>query len=179
MFFGPKAAWRKERGPGGDDQSTVRAGERGAESFDGAPIDLAVGLEVRKVVDKRGVNHAIRGGCSTAQAFQVFKIPSLHLRAGGGKRFGAGIGPRQSEHLMARVDELLNNGGTDKSGGTGDENTHCDFSFIPFRDHDRICICGLVVIKMVIEKRRSSWRVRIIFAIVRDGVWIHFPMCCR
>jgi hypothetical protein len=39
---------------------------------------------------------------------------------------------------MARVDEFLNNGRTDKAGTTGDENTHYDFSFTSFHDHDRI-----------------------------------------
>jgi hypothetical protein len=37
-------------------------------------------------MDEGGVNYAIRHGCSTAQAFQVFKIPSMHLGAGGTNR---------------------------------------------------------------------------------------------
>jgi hypothetical protein len=37
------------------------------------------------------VNHAIRHGCSAAQAFQVFKIASMYLGAGGSKRLGASI----------------------------------------------------------------------------------------
>src|SRR5580704_14483449 len=66
---------------------------------------------------------------------------------------------------MARVNELLNNGRTVKACSTSDENTHDDFSFTSF--HDRIR--GPVIIKMVIEEIRSSCRVRIIFAIVRDA----------
>jgi hypothetical protein len=66
---------------------------------------------------------------------------------------------------MARVNELLNNGRTDKACSTSDENTHDDFSFTSF--HDRIR--GPVIIKMVIEEIRSSCRVRFIFAIVRDA----------
>ena len=42
-------------------------------------IDLKVRLVLREVMDKGGVNHAIEHGCSTAQAFQVFKIASMHL----------------------------------------------------------------------------------------------------
>jgi hypothetical protein len=80
-----------EPGTGGDDQEALGASERGAESLDGSPIYLADFLEFREVVDKSGVNHAIRHGCSTAQAFQVFQIASMHLRARGDKRLGARI----------------------------------------------------------------------------------------
>ena len=48
IFFGCEAAWRSERGAGGDDQGTVRAGERGAEGLDGAPVYLAVRFEPEK-----------------------------------------------------------------------------------------------------------------------------------
>ncbi len=91
IFFGRKATWRNERDTGGDNQGAVRAGERGAESLDGVPICLADFLEFREVVDETGVNHAIRHGCSAAQAFQVFKITSMHLGASGGKRLGGRI----------------------------------------------------------------------------------------
>jgi hypothetical protein len=50
------------------------------------------------------VNHAIRHGCSTAQAFQIFKITSMHLRTGVDERPGARICASKTEHLMARVD---------------------------------------------------------------------------
>ena len=60
--------------------------ERGAESLDGAPVELAVFCEFREVVDKSGVNHAIRHGCPAAQAFEVFQITAMNLSAGGDKR---------------------------------------------------------------------------------------------
>ncbi len=53
---------------------------------------------------KARVNHAIRHGCSTAQAFQVFKIASMHLGTGSDERLGARIRASKTEHLMARVD---------------------------------------------------------------------------
>ena len=46
---------------------------------------------------KARVDHAIRAGCSAAQAFQVFEIASMHLGAGGDERLGARIGARQSQ----------------------------------------------------------------------------------
>ena len=83
-------------------------------------------------MDEGGVDHAVRGGGSAAQAFQVFEIAAMHLGTGGDKRLGAGIRASETEHLMARVDEFLNNGRADKSGGAGDEDTHCDLSFTSF-----------------------------------------------
>jgi hypothetical protein len=80
-------------------------------------------------VDKGGVNHAIRQGCSTAQAFQIFQIASMNLGAAGGQGRSGRIGAGKPQHLMARLDELLNHRGTDKAGSTGYEHTHYDFSF--------------------------------------------------
>jgi hypothetical protein len=57
--------------------------------------------ELRKVVDESGVNHAIRHSCSTAQAFQVFQIPWMHLGASIDEKLGARIGASETEHLMA------------------------------------------------------------------------------
>ena len=37
-LFDCEATWRKERGPGGDDQVAVGASERGAESLEGVPV---------------------------------------------------------------------------------------------------------------------------------------------
>jgi hypothetical protein len=45
-------------------------------------IDLKARFVLREVMDKGGVNHAIEHGCSIAQAFQVFKIASMHLGSG-------------------------------------------------------------------------------------------------
>jgi hypothetical protein len=75
-------------------------------------------------VDKGGVNHAIRHGCSSAQAFQIFKITPMRLGASGGKRLGGRIGASEAENLMARADELLNDGRPDEACSSGKEYTH-------------------------------------------------------
>lgn len=75
------------------------------------------------------VNHAIRHGSSTAQAFEVFKIAAMHLRASLDQRLGARIRARKTDHLMAGVDKLRNNCSTDKACSTGYEDTHFDYSF--------------------------------------------------
>ena len=43
---------------------SCRGNEGGAESLDDVPIYLADVLEIRKVMDETGVNHAIRAGDS-------------------------------------------------------------------------------------------------------------------
>ena len=50
---------------------------------------------------KAEVNHAVGRGCSAAQAFQIFKIASLHLRARGDKRFRALIPSARGRALAA------------------------------------------------------------------------------
>ena len=122
--------------PGGDEQGAVGAFERGAERLDGLLVDRADGLESRPVVDEAGVNHAIRHGRSAAQAFKVLEIASMRLGAGGDERLGARVRASKTEHLMARVDELLHDGGPDKTCSAGDEDTHDDFSLTSF--HGRV-----------------------------------------
>jgi hypothetical protein len=53
---------------------------------------------------KGGVNHAIRHGCSIAQAFEVLQIASLHLGACIHEELSARIRAGKTEHPMARVD---------------------------------------------------------------------------
>ncbi len=55
------------------------------------------------------------------------------LGACGGKRLGARIRAGETEDLMARADELLNDGGADKACGAGDEYAHDDISLTTFR----------------------------------------------
>src|ERR1700686_944439 len=105
---------------GGDHQRAVRSPERVSESFDGAPVLFTDLKELREVasecaVIESTVNHPIRLDCSAAETFRAFKTAPTDLGAGGNDRSDAGFGPRQSEHLMARVDELRNDGRSDKA----------------------------------------------------------------
>jgi hypothetical protein len=102
---------------------------------------LTIRDELRKVVIKGGVDDAIRHGRrSAAQTFQVFKITSMHLGSGGIKGLGACLRPRQSEYLMARVDQFPNNGRTDKTCSTSYEYTHHGFSFTSLHDDGQLLI---------------------------------------
>src|SRR4029077_2121654 len=80
-------------------------------------------------VVKSQVNHTIRLGRAAFQAFQVFKGTSMHLGAGRGERLCSRIGSGETDHLMARINQLGDEGGTDKTGGTSNEDTHDYFSF--------------------------------------------------
>ena len=73
---------------------------------------------------EREVDHAIRRGRRAAQAVEVVEGAAMHLRPGGGEGSGRGIRASQPDDLMARADELGNDGGADPAGRAGDENTH-------------------------------------------------------
>src|ERR1700677_4857010 len=101
--FSHGAAWRPGPNPGADNQGAIRAGKRRTKSLDGAPVYLTVGRELREIVDEGGVDHAVRHRGSDAQTLQVFKMPSMHLSARGGKRFCTRIRASKSKHPMARA----------------------------------------------------------------------------
>ena len=63
------------------------------------------------------MDHAVRRGCSAAQASQVFQITAMHLSTSGRIRTS------EAEHLMVRLDEFLTDGRADEACRAGDENT--------------------------------------------------------
>jgi hypothetical protein len=75
-------------------------------------------------VPEGGVDDGIAGGCPTAQAFQVFQIAAMHLRAGGCEQLGALIAARKTKHLVACVDELRNESRTDEACRARNKHTH-------------------------------------------------------
>jgi hypothetical protein len=124
VVFGRDATRRNERGPGRDDLRAIGTGERGTECFDRVPIDLANFLESCEVVNETGVDHTVGGGCSAAQALEVANIAPMDVSARGLKRSGSCIRAGEAKHLVACPKQLLNDGGTDEAGGTGDKDAH-------------------------------------------------------
>src|SRR5580692_2703453 len=92
VFLGGEAAWGgSNRGSGGDDQGAVRADKRGAESLNGAAVDLADFVESCEIVDESGVNDTVGGRGSAAQTVQIFHVPPMDFGAYGGQRLSARI----------------------------------------------------------------------------------------
>jgi hypothetical protein len=73
---------------------------------------------------ERQVDHAIRRGGRARQAVEIVKSAAVHLRSGRGEGSGRGIRAAEPNDLMARAEELGNDGGADPAGRTGDEYAH-------------------------------------------------------
>ena len=89
IFFSRRRPGAGAHSPGSDDQGAAGAGQRGPQNFDRLPVDFGVLFEFRKVVDKGGVNHAVRQGRSAAQAFEVFQMAAMHLAPAAIRAFAA------------------------------------------------------------------------------------------
>src|SRR5271170_7632540 len=102
MVFSRQLPWRGQSDhPRGDDEGPVGTGEHGAESLDGAPVDLTDFLESQEIMDEAGMDHGVRLSRSTAQAFQVLQIAPMHLGTSSGESLGSRIRAGQTQHLMA------------------------------------------------------------------------------
>ena len=125
--FGRHAPRRDPERPGGDDERSIGACERLAERLDGAAIRVGRALEVPRegdVVLEGEVDHAIRRGRCLPQAVEIVKRAALDLGPGGGEGRGRGIRAGEPDDLMARADELGNDGGANPAGRAGDKDTH-------------------------------------------------------
>ena len=92
--FGRHTPRCEPKRPGGDDERAIRTCEHLAECLDGAAVRIGSVLEAsreRDVVPEGEVDHAIRHGCATAQAFRVCKITAMHLGTGGEESRGGRI----------------------------------------------------------------------------------------
>ena len=113
-----------DRDPGGHEQRALRAHERVAEGLDGAPVDLAVSLEVGEVMNERAVDHAVARGGAGFQAVEFFDRAALDFGAGGGDLCGRGVGTSEADDRMAGAHEVGGDDRADEPARAGDENTH-------------------------------------------------------
>jgi hypothetical protein len=63
------------------------------------------------------------------QAFEVFEITPMHLRAGCSYLFSTRIRASKAKHLVTRVDQFSDNCRADEARRSRDENTHILCSF--------------------------------------------------
>lgn len=73
---------------------------------------------------EREVDHAVRADSRVAQGADVVQAPAHHLGSRGDERLGRGVRAGEPDDLVARVDELGNDGGADPAGRAGHEYTH-------------------------------------------------------
>jgi hypothetical protein len=98
--------------------------EHGADGLDGALVQFASLRKPRPVVPEGGMDDGIRRGSAAAQAFQIFKVPSMHLGSGGDQRLSASLATSEAEYLMASFNYFLNGGIPDKTCSTRDKYLH-------------------------------------------------------
>lgn len=84
------------------------------------------------------MNHSVGHFRSPAQTFQVFKLASMHRGASGNERLSARICAGKAQHLVARLNKILHNGGADKAGSACNKDSHLDFSFTSIHNQGRI-----------------------------------------
>ena len=82
------------------------------------------------------MDHAVRRRGASPQAVDVLEIASVHLGPGRGERRGRRVRLGEAEHRVARGDEILNDGGTDKATSATNENTHQGLSLICLEDRN-------------------------------------------
>ncbi len=123
----------------------IRARERFAERLDSTAIRVGGALEVPgegEVVLEREVDHAIRRCGCAPQAVEVVKCAAVHVCSGGGEGSRRGIRAGEPDDLMARAQELGNDGGTNPAGRAGDEDTHEKGLQFVVRPHRRVVQTG-------------------------------------
>jgi hypothetical protein len=74
------------------------------------------------------VDDGVRLARAIAQAFEIFERAAMGLGAHRCECLRSGIGAGETEYLMARRDELADDGGADKSGRAGHEDAHVKVS---------------------------------------------------
>ena len=127
VLFGRQAPRCDPERPGGDHERAIGARERFAEGFDGATIRLGGTVEVpgeRDFVFEREVDDAVRDSRRGPQRVEIVEGAAVHRRPGGREGSGGSIRARKTDDLMARADELGDDGGADPAGCAGDEYTH-------------------------------------------------------
>ena len=109
---------------GGHEQGPFGTRERGAEGFDGLPVDFAVPLEIGEVVDKPEMDHGVGRRRAALEAFEVLEGAALDLRACRDHPVRRRVRARETEDRMPRADQVGDDGRADESAGASNKYSH-------------------------------------------------------
>jgi len=133
VLLGEGASWHTSD-PRRHDEAAVRAGQHLADRLHRRALGAVRGGRVDEVVLVGEMDDRIGRGCAGPQAVEIVEVASVNLSAlgpqGGGGRVGAG----EADHLVAAGKQLVDGGGTDPAGGSGDEHAHEQILFIDDSD---------------------------------------------
>jgi hypothetical protein len=122
--FGSEPARRDQREARCDQHRALAAFQLRAYRFDCAAVVLAILSEAGEVVVERGMDHGIRRAGAGAEAVEIIQRSAMDFRAQRGERCRAAVRTAEAQHLVPRADQLGSDGGADKAGRAGDEDTH-------------------------------------------------------
>ena len=77
-----------------------------------------------RLVLEREVDDTVGRCDGLAQTIEIVQISALHLGPGSDQRRGGAVRARESHDLVARSEQLGDDGGADVTGRAGDENSH-------------------------------------------------------
>jgi hypothetical protein len=124
VSFGGEATERRDHRARRHDERLAGALERVADRFDCAQVGRSRGGEVPQVVPVGEVDDAIGRGQGFEQPVEVVEGAAVGLGSEGRQRGGGTVGAGEADHLVAGVEQLANDGRSDETGGTGDEDAH-------------------------------------------------------
>jgi hypothetical protein len=105
-----------------------RVRERFTDRLDGTKIGRhrphEVTAEQGEVVLEREVNHAVGVPRRLSQPIEIVEGAAPRLRPGRCDGFGRRLGAREADHLVARGQQIADDGETNVTGRAGDEDTH-------------------------------------------------------
>ena len=111
----------EQRDPRGDDEGFAGAGERLADGLDRAQVRAIAAGQVAEVVDERGEDDAVGLGRALAQSVEIVERAVVDVRSGARERRGDAVRTGEPEHVMARLEQVTDDGRADESGCPGEK----------------------------------------------------------
>src|SRR5208282_3369224 len=117
----------------GEQEGAAGAGERFTYGLDRGSLGCARGRGVGPVVLVRKMDDGFGGLGASPDAREIVEITPADASPLCLDGSGGSVGPGEPGDLMSRSEKFVNGGGTDPSGGSGDENAHGTLPSAPSR----------------------------------------------